>query len=119
MENKELQEIRPIILTDTESGEKYTLEFTRDSVAYAQYKGFVIDDVNVKPMVAIPDLFRYAFRAHHKNISTLKIDKLFDELGGLPDGMLERLVELYYKPYNCLFNADEGETKNAKVTVEL
>lgn len=116
---KELKEITPIILTDTESGEKFTLEFTADSVKYAQYKGFNIEDVEKTPMITIPLLFEYSFRANHKNISPLKIKRLWEDLGGMPNGMLERLMELYYKPYNSLVNTDEDERKNAKVTVEF
>lgn len=120
MENKELQEVRPIILTDTESGEKYTLEFTKESVYYAQkFKDFNIDDIGTKPMVAIPALFEYAFRAHHPNVSKAKIDSLFAGMNGMPNGMLERLMELYYAPYSYLAKTDEEESKNAKVTVEF
>lgn len=116
---KNLKEITPIILTDTESGDKYTLEFTAESVKYAQFKGFNIDDIEKTPMITIPLLFEYSFRANHKNVSKTKIDKLWDELHGMPNGMLERLTELYYKPYDCLVNNDEDARKNAKVTVEF
>lgn len=112
--------VNPIILTDTETNDKFTLEFTRDSVKFAQFKGFNVDDIETKPMIAIPDLFYYAFRANHKNISREKVDKLFEGLGGMPSGMLERLMELYYLPYNTLISGDdEEERKNAKVTVEF
>lgn len=113
-------EIRPIVLTDNESGDKYTLEFTRETVKFAQFKGFDIDDIEKKPMIAVPDLFYYAFRANHKNISREKTDKiLFEDLGGMPSGMLERLMQLYYLPYETLLSQDEKETKNAKMTVEM
>ena len=116
---KDTKEINPIILTDVESGEKFTLEFTADSVKYAQFKGFNIDDIEKTPMITIPLLFEYAFRANHKNVTKTKIDRLWNDLGGMPSGMLERLTELYYKPYNCLINTDEDKSKNAKVTVEF
>jgi len=116
---KELKEITPIILTDTESGDKYTLEFTAESVKYAQYRGFNIDDIDKTPMISIPQLFEYAFRANHKNVSKTKIDDLWKGMHGMPNGMLERLTKLYYKPYDCLVNDDEEERKNAKVTVEF
>lgn len=117
---KALDNVKPIILTDTENGDKYTLEFTKESVYYAQkFKDFNIDDVATKPMVAIPALFEYAFRAHHPNVSKQKIDKLFEGMGGMPSGMLERLMELYYAPYTYLTKTDEDDSKNARVTVEL
>ncbi len=114
------KEIRPITLTDNESGTKYTLEFTRETVGFAQFKGFNIEDIDAKAMIAVPDLFYYSFRANHKSISREKTDKiLFEDLKGLPSGMLERLVQLYYLPYETLLNSDEEETKNAKMTVEF
>ncbi len=50
MEN---EEIRPLILHDGESGQDYTLEFSRESVKYAESRGFVIDDVERFPMTKI------------------------------------------------------------------
>ena len=119
MENT-LKDVKPIILTDEKNGDKYTLEFTRESVFYAQkFKDFDIDDVTKKPMVAIPALFEYAFRAHHPNLSKSKIDSLFSDMKGMPHGMLERLMELYYAPYAYLTKTGEEDEKNASVTVEL
>lgn len=115
--NKE--EIRPIILTDTETGEKYTLEFTTESVKYAQLKEFSIDDLDKKPLVVLPDLFYYAFRAHHRNISREKVDKIRKEVEPISTAFLERLCQLYYLPYLEMVDDGEEERKNAKVTVEL
>lgn len=118
----EEKKINPIVLTDKETNEVYTLEFTRESVCWAQNKGFNIDEIETKPMVAIPYLFFYAFRAHHKFTKKETTDKiLFEDLGGLPDGALERLAELYYLPYNTMFNSKEKdeEIKNSKMTMEF
>lgn len=116
-------EIKPIIVTDNESGVKYTLEFTKATVKFAQLRGFNIDDVETKQFVALPDLFYYAFRAHHQNIPREKTDKiLFEKLHGLKPEVIERLVSLYYLPFEELINVSDGEeeeTKNAAATVEL
>ena len=115
----EEKKIKPIVLTDTETNDVYTLEFTRDTVKYTEFKGFNIDDIDKKPMSAIPELFYYAFRAHHRNISREKTDKiLFEDLGGMSTEMLERLGELYAVPLTTLF-AKENTSKNSKMTVEL
>ena len=115
-----LKDLKPIVLTDTNTGEKYTLEFTKESVYYAQkFKDFNIDDIAIKPMVAIPALFEYAFRAHHPNLPKQKIDSLFEQMHGMPSGMLERLMTLYYATYSYLTKTDEDDEKNAKVTVEF
>lgn len=116
---KKENELKPIVLTDTETGDVYTLEFTRETVKFAELKGFNIDNIDKFPMTTIPDLFYYAFRAHHKNVARNRTDEILTEdLGGLPDGMLARLVELYYKPFDCLLNKEET-VKNAKMTVEF
>lgn len=116
-----MENVKPIVLTDTETNEVYTLEFTRETVKFAQRNGFNIDDIDTKPFLAVPDLFYYAFRANHKFMTHEKTDKiLYDDLGGLPDGALERLAKLYYKPYESLLNSSENkERKNAKMTVEF
>ena len=111
------EEVRPIIIHDGDVD--YTLEFDRDSVKFAEARGFSIEKVSDLPMTYIPDLFFYAFRKHHKNVGREKTDRiLFDDLGGLPDGMLERLGQLYALPFDALTQS-ENKPKNAKVTVEF
>ena len=122
MASKEVNErVRPIIVHDAENDIDYTLEFNRETVRWAESRGFDIDDVGRYPMTKIPELWYYAFRMHHKNVSREKTDRiLFDDLGGLPPGAAERLGALYSAPYEALSNSDSGEQgKNRTVTVEL
>ena len=113
------ERVKPIIIHDAENEIDYTLEFNRESVRFAEARGFDIDDVGKYPMTKLPELFYYAFRMHHKNVSREKADRiLFDDLGGLPDGAAERLGALYAAPFEALSNKDE-KVKNPKVTVEL
>lgn len=117
---EENEEVRPLILHDTESGQDYTLEFNRESVKFAEQRGFVIDDVDRFPMTKTYELFYYAFRMHHKNISREKTDKIIDEdwggIAGIPDGVLERLGMLYAAPFGALKNKEENPPK---VTVQF
>ena len=122
MAKKEVNEkVKPIILRDTESGTEYTLEFNRESIRFAESRGFAIDDIDRFPMSKIPELFYYSFRAHHKNVSREKTDRMIFEdwggIGSLPEGLLERLVMLYAEPFNAT-NVEE-KAKNSKLTVEL
>ena len=121
MASKEVNEqVKPIILHDIENGIDYTLEFNRESVRFAEARGFNIDDVGKYPMTKMPELFFYAFRMHHKNVSREKTDRiLFEDLKGLPEGMAERLGELYAAPFEALTSADKDNEKNSKMTVEL
>ena len=120
MANKEINEkVNPIILTDTETGDVYTLEFNRESVRFAEARGFSIDDVARYPFTKLPELFWYAFRMHHMSVSKEKADRiLFDMLGGMPEGMAERLGALYGEPFKALTN-EEQKPKNARMTVEF
>ena len=111
--------VKPIIIHDTENNMDYTLEFNRESIRFAEQRGFDISDVAKFPMTKLPELFFYAFRMHHKNISRERTDRiLFDDLGGMPDGMAERLGLLYSAPFEAL-SAESGKVKNPKMTVEF
>ncbi len=110
--------VRPVILHCDGEGD-YTLEFTRETVRWAESRGFKLEDLDSYPMTKIPEFFYYAFRAHHRNVSREKTDKIiFDDwggIGGIPEGLLERLGLLYAEP----FKSHEEEGKNSRVTVEL
>ena len=113
--------IKPIIIKNTKDGNDYTLEFNKESVKFAEQRGFKLEDVYDFPMTKLPELFFYAFRMHHKNVAREKTDKiLFEELGGIPNGMVERLADLYMQPFECLTVLDEGEErKNSNLIVEM
>lgn len=117
---KEVTKIKPIVITDTETEQEFVLEFSRESVKFAEAHGFVFDDVAKYPMTKIPELFYYAFRKNHKNIARDKTDKILDRMGGIPNGLIERLAELYAEPFEALTILDEGEErKNSPITIEF
>lgn len=109
--------VRPITLRNTEENLEYVLEFDRESVKFAESKGFRLEDVANFPMVKIPEFFWYAFRMHHKSMSKEKAERiLYEELGGVPEGLIDRLAKLYTLPFEAL---TKGEEKNARMTVEF
>ena len=113
------ERVNPIIIRNEDTGDEYTLEFNRETIRFAEQRGFDIADVGKFPMTKLPELFFYAFRMHHRNVSREKTDRiLFDDLGGMPDGMAERLGALYSAPFEALSN-DNGKAKNSKMTVEF
>lgn len=118
--NEQVSErVNPIIIRNEDTGDEYTLEFNRETIRFAEQRGFDIADVGKFPMTKLPELFFYAFRMHHRNVSREKTDRiLFDDLGGMPDGMAERLGALYSAPFEALSN-DNGKAKNSKMTVEF
>lgn len=113
-----MADVKPIRLR-FEDGKEYTLEFDRDTVAYAEDIGFDPDDFNSKAMNATTRFFHLAFRMHHPDITEEETTKiLIDDLGGLSQDMINRLIALYNKPYAELMNKT-GKPKNAKLTVAM
>lgn len=109
----------PIYIKDENGEVKYTLEFNRESVKYAESRGFSVSDVDKYPLTKVYELFYYAFRMHHKNIARNQTDEIFDSLGGIvnaPDGLLEKLGALYVAPFEA---TGDVSPKNAKLTVEI
>ena len=113
------ERVNPIRITDQTSGEVYELDFNKESVKFAEGRDFVLEEVTRYPVTKMPELFYYAFRMHHKNVSREKTDRiLFDDLGGMPDGMAERLGALYGVPFEALTSGEE-KPKNPRMTVEF
>ena len=115
-----MDKVKPIII-QFEDGREYTLEFSRKTVAFAEQRGFKIADIGDKPITAIPDLFWYAFRMHHPNITKKEADDiLYNQLKGLSEAALERLGELYDAPFATLISdSEDGEEKNAQAKMLL
>lgn len=113
-----IERVQPIELTDNDTGKTYTLEFNRDTVRRAERNGFSIDDCEKFPTLCY-DLWYYAFLMHHeREIKRKRTDELLDSVGGItdaPDGLFERLGELYAQAYKTL----DGDEKNVKVTVSF
>lgn len=107
----------PIVITDDESGDVYTLDFDRESVKFAERRGFKIMEFQDMPETGVSDLFFYAFRKNHKNVARDKTDKILEALGGLRTEEVNRLTDLYSASVSSL-NV-EGDRKNSRMRVEL
>lgn len=115
-----MSEIKPIILTDHDTETEYTLEFNREAIVFAEQRGFKLDDVVNYPLSKVPEFFYYAFRMHHRNISKAQTDKILEKMNGIPNGFIDRLVELYSVPFDSLGVLDEGEErKNSPIAVDF
>lgn len=122
-----MEKVKPIILKDNEKNTEYTLEFSRDTVRFAEARGFIPDEIDKYPMTKIYEFFWLAFRMHHPNMAKANTDKIIDDWGGIqniPEGLLERLGKLYAAPFGTLTEDEteeekEEREKNRKVTVLL
>ena len=112
--------VNPLRITDNKTGDVYELDFSRESIKFAENREFKIDELTTFPVTRIPELFYYAFRKNHKNIARSQSDALLEGMGGLTGPVLERLLQLYNQAaLTHLIAADEDAVKNARVTVEL
>ena len=112
------ERVKPIIIRDKENNKEYTLEFSRDTVKFAEQRGFRLVDVDNFPMTKMPEFFWLAFRMHHQSVSLNQAEKLLERIGGMSSAMATRLGELYAAPFDYL-TSDEDEAKNSEVEVEL
>lgn len=112
------EKAKPVIIRDKENDKEYTLEFNRDSIKFAEGRGFKIDDMDYFPMSKVPEFFWYAFRMHHPNFALNQAEKLLDRMGGMSEPLARRLGELWAVPFAAL-TGNSGDEKNASVTVEL
>ena len=117
------ERVNPIKVIDTETNHTYILDFNRDTVRFAEERGFDWDEVGNKVATMIPLIWYTAFRRYDPRISLDKTTKLLEDLGGMRPSWITRLRELYNQALTSLIAQDtadgEEEVKNAKVTVEL
>lgn len=93
-------------------GREYTLEFTRDSIRSMERSGFVISEIDSKPMTVLPRLFSGAFLAHHKFVKQETIDEIYKKLTKKSE-LIEKLAEMYNETIESLVEEpDEGDEGN-------
>lgn len=100
---------KTITIEDNNSGIKYTLAFTRDSVKRLEQTGFIADDILKKPLVMFPLLFNGAFLANHKSVKSDVTDNLFKRISNKEE-LFEKLVDMYTEVYESMFDdtVEEG-----------
>lgn len=101
---------KQIVLKDA-NGNKYTLEFDRDTVKKMIRKGFVLDTEPSHLLVLAEDLVTGAFQMHHKKMDWERIEPIFMAQTQRPE-LLKKLAEMYMEPAETLLGGgDEGEVE--------
>lgn len=119
------EHIKAIRLTDNKGiigqpSEVYELDFSRESIAFAEGRGFKIEEIPDFPVTRISELFYYSFRKNHRKVSRDKTDKFMKAWGGVPESVLKRLIDLYNQAaLSNNIQTDEDAEKNEVGTVEL
>lgn len=117
----ENKEVKAVVIRDKKTGElQYVLDFTRDSVKWAERQGFKVQKLEEGIMIsAIDDLFFYSFHAHYPDVKRAEAEDILQKnLGGMTPELLERLIQLYLMPVTAMM-ATEESLKNADMTIEL
>jgi hypothetical protein len=106
------ERVKAIELTNNDTGKVYTLDFNRDVVRRAERAGFSLSECEKYPSL-LADLWYYSFLMHHeREISRKRTDAMLDDLGGIanaPEGLFERLGELYTQTYGVLDSEKNGQ----------
>lgn len=99
-----------------ENGEKYTLEYNRESIAVIESMGFEIEELTKKPMLMLPLAFQGLFYKNHKRVKKSFIDDCFDRFTD-KEKLLNVIAEMLAETYDTL-TEDENETVREKGNVE-
>ena len=114
MSNSKSERLRPMVISDPDTGKEYTLEFSRKTVAKAEQAGLDVNRLESASMTMIPLLFWGAFLMHHPHMTKDQTDKiLFDGLGGLNENEMAYLGKLYAAPFQTLIS-NEGDGANPR-----
>ena len=99
----------------TYEGKEYTLEYTRKSVAELERKGFVVTDIETKPVTVLPALFAGAFLANHRFVKQEVIDEIFSKIKNKSE-LIGKLAEMYNEPIAALIDEPEESAGNVDWT---
>lgn len=114
------EKITPAFVIDADSGQRFELDFSRDSIRFAEQHGFKIQEVTDFPLTGAYDLFFYSFRKNHRNIPREKTDKLLEHWDTMPEKLLKRLILLYQQALlSSGIGLGEDSEKNAKVILDF
>ena len=97
-------------------GKDYTLEYTADTIKQMVRQGFKPDDIEEKPILALPNLFYGAFLAKHSNVSVEKREEMF-KAEKHKKQLFPLLIEAFTDTYSSyLIGDDEDDEGNAAWT---
>ena len=100
-------------ITFSYKGHDYILEYTRRTVQEMERDGFVVSEVESKPMSALPALFAGAFKARHRFVKRDLIDEIYENMPN-KEKLIEKLAEMYNEPIMTLL-AEPEESSEKKV----
>ncbi len=97
----------------TYKGTDYTLEYTRKSIEQMEKQGFVVTDVDIRPMTTLPELFKGAFLAHHRFVKDDLIDEIYLHIKD-KYLLIQKLAEMYSETLMVLVDEPENDEGNVE-----
>lgn len=95
---------------------EYILEYTRRSVETMEKSGFVIDEIQSKPVTMIPQLFAGAFIKNHTGIKRKLVEEIYDYIPQKGE-LIATLGEMYMETVATLADEPEESVGNAQWAV--
>lgn len=82
------------ITVSDEYGNKYSLEYSKNTIIRMEKAGFNLDDIDKQPVMMTTLLVQGAFAKNHPSVKTETVDKIYDSLKN-KELFLKKLVEMY------------------------
>ena len=92
-------------------GKEYCLEYTRKSVEQMEKNGFLVTNIQEKPMTTLPTLFAGAFLANHRFVKQDVIDEIYSKMTNKQE-LIGKLAEMYNEPIMALVDEPEESEGN-------
>lgn len=96
----------------TYKDKKYTLEYTKETVAALEARGYKPEDIGNKPMSNLIPLYECAFLAHHPTITSKVTDEVYTHIPHKTE-FLKKLAEMVNEQYKFLSDEPEESEGNA------
>lgn len=97
-------------------GKHYVLGYSRESVKQIEAQGFVLEELNKKPLTMIPLLFYGAFAINHRGIKRKLTDEIWEKIKG--EEILAALIEMYSQTVSDLLGVDEDSENPNRIVWE-
>lgn len=92
------------------NGQKYVLEYTRESVALMERQGFVVSELTTRPMLMLPLAFQGLFYKNHRNVNKAFVDEIYNGFKN-KDQLLEAIAGMLDECYSSLTEANKEDDK--------
>lgn len=91
-----------------EYGNKYRLEFTKNTIIRIERSGFSMEKFNEAPVSMITSLVQGAFLANHPSVKPETVEKIYNSLKNKEE-FIKKLIEMYSEHADKLVEEGNAE----------